>query len=238
MRRSRSGATRACLLIVDGGAGAHDRCGEEYAAEEAQCVFVVAGGDSAPLLEPAEAAFNGVALLVNFGVERWWAAACRAFGLAVGNLVVALGNGVADPAPAQRGTGGGIASTPCRPAAARRAASRGWSLRRNSRRPAATVPGCRAPAQGSATSRPGKSRCRSAHGSSSSTRPENGPARGRRARPPRDSCNSTQPLCRARRAHRPHAGVPAMFWVPFGMSGLACRHCSSPAAHGGTLPVS
>jgi hypothetical protein len=66
--------TRACLLILDGSASSHDRCGQEYAAEEGQGVFVVAGGYSAPLLEPVEAAFNGVALLVDCGVERGWAA--------------------------------------------------------------------------------------------------------------------------------------------------------------------
>src|SRR6476620_12408101 len=65
---------RACLLILDGGASPHDRCGQENAAEEGQRIFVVAGGHSAPLLEPVEAAFNGVALLVDCGVEQGWAA--------------------------------------------------------------------------------------------------------------------------------------------------------------------
>ena len=67
-------ATRGCLLILDGGASPHDRCGQQNAAEEGQRVFVVAGGHSAPLLEPVEAAFNGVALLVDCGVEQGWAA--------------------------------------------------------------------------------------------------------------------------------------------------------------------
>ena len=58
----------ASLLILDGGASPHDLCGQENAAEEGQRVFVVAGGHSAPLLEPVEAAFNGVALLVDCGL--------------------------------------------------------------------------------------------------------------------------------------------------------------------------
>ena len=42
-------------------AGVNDGAGQENAAEVGQGVFVVAGRDAAPLLEPVEAALDGVA---------------------------------------------------------------------------------------------------------------------------------------------------------------------------------
>jgi len=53
------------------------------------------------LLEPVEAAFDGVAVAVGLGVEGWWAPAGGAFALAVGDLVAAFGDGVLDLAFAQ-----------------------------------------------------------------------------------------------------------------------------------------
>jgi hypothetical protein len=50
-------------------AGVNDCTGQEDAAEVGQGVFVVAGRDAAPLLEPVEAAFDGVAQPVDSGVE-------------------------------------------------------------------------------------------------------------------------------------------------------------------------
>ena len=46
-----------------------DHAGEQDAAEVGSGVLVIAGGDGAPLLEAAEAAFDGVAVLVALGVE-------------------------------------------------------------------------------------------------------------------------------------------------------------------------
>jgi hypothetical protein len=85
---------RACLLTAD--AMVNDDRGEGDAAEVSQGVFVVAGGDSSPLLESAEPALDGVAVAVELGIERRWAAASRALGLAPGDLVGLLGDGVSD----------------------------------------------------------------------------------------------------------------------------------------------
>ena len=68
--------------------------------------FGVAGGQVTPLLEPAEAPFHDVALLVGDLVEVRWPAAAGAFGGAAGDLVGALGDGVADAAAAQGRAGG------------------------------------------------------------------------------------------------------------------------------------
>ena len=97
---------RACLLIPNCRARPDDRRGEENAAEKANSVLVVARGYAAPLLEPVEAALDGVALLVDCGVEGGWAATGRALGLAPGDLVVTLGDRVLDPTTAQRRAGG------------------------------------------------------------------------------------------------------------------------------------
>lgn len=50
-----------------------DGC-ECHAAEVGQGVLVVAGGDSAPVLDRVEAAFDAVAVLVDVRVECWWPA--------------------------------------------------------------------------------------------------------------------------------------------------------------------
>src|SRR5919198_2459726 len=65
------------------------------------CEFVVAGGHGAVAFEPVDAAFHGVALLVDVGVERRWPAA---FGLPVASVGVLVGlarDGGLDPASAQ-----------------------------------------------------------------------------------------------------------------------------------------
>jgi hypothetical protein len=49
--------------------------GEGDAAEVGQCVLVVSGGDAAPVLEPVEAAFDGVAAPIGVIVEAWRSAA-------------------------------------------------------------------------------------------------------------------------------------------------------------------
>jgi hypothetical protein len=51
----------------------------------------VAGGEVAELFEPVEASLDEIATSVNVGVERWWAAAVRAPGVAAGDLVLAFG---------------------------------------------------------------------------------------------------------------------------------------------------
>ena len=60
-------------------------------------VFVVAGCQAALLFEAAEGAFDGVAVLVDLGVEGGGSPTCGAFGLALPDLVAAFGNGVLDP---------------------------------------------------------------------------------------------------------------------------------------------
>jgi len=78
-----------------------DDGGQGDAAEVGQGV---AGGDAAPLLEPVEAAFDGVAVAIELGVEGGWAPAGGALVLAVGNLVAAFGDGVLDPSFPQVGS--------------------------------------------------------------------------------------------------------------------------------------
>ncbi len=69
----------------------------------AQGEFVVAGSYCAVLFEQVDAAFHGVALLVDLGVERGWPSAVGAFVLAVGGLVTGLCDGGLDPASTQVG---------------------------------------------------------------------------------------------------------------------------------------
>lgn len=57
------------------GGSVGDEAGEEDAAEVGGGVFVVAGCDVAPLLEPVESAFDGVALAIAVGIESRWPAA-------------------------------------------------------------------------------------------------------------------------------------------------------------------
>src|SRR3954464_13555120 len=71
-------------------------------------IFAVAGGLTAELLEPGEAAFDDVAACVDVGVEGRWSATGRAFGLAGSDLVAAFGAGEGDVPAAQRRSGGGV----------------------------------------------------------------------------------------------------------------------------------
>lgn len=64
-------------------------------------VLVIAGGQPAPLLELAEAAFDAVVARVAGGIEAGWAPAGRAAASAVGGLVGLPRNGVRDTAGAQ-----------------------------------------------------------------------------------------------------------------------------------------
>jgi hypothetical protein len=81
---------------------------QDDAAAVGQGVLVVAGGDSAPLLEAVVAAFDGVAVLVDLGVEGRWPATGAAFGLAACDLVAAFGDGVPDPPGPQQLAGGRV----------------------------------------------------------------------------------------------------------------------------------
>jgi hypothetical protein len=63
--------------------------------------FVVSGGDGAVAFEPVDAALDGVALLVDLRVERWWTAAVGSFVLAVADLVGFLRDGAPDTPPSQ-----------------------------------------------------------------------------------------------------------------------------------------
>ena len=76
-------------------AGDVDGCSVAYGE------LVVAGGQGSVVLEVAEAAFHGVAVLVDGGVEGWWASAAWAPGLAVGGLVGLDGDRGADVVGAQ-----------------------------------------------------------------------------------------------------------------------------------------
>ena len=82
---------RACLLIVDAVVDHHG--GQEDSAAGGERVFVVAGGDSAPLLQAGVSAFDGVAVAVDERVERRWTSTGRAFLLAAADLIRALGDG-------------------------------------------------------------------------------------------------------------------------------------------------
>jgi hypothetical protein len=91
--------SRACLLNWF---GVQD-CGGQYDASAVgtsavgERVFVVSGGDAPPLFESAEAAFDGVAFFVEFGLEYRWPAPFAALVLAVLPLVTAFGDRVFNP---------------------------------------------------------------------------------------------------------------------------------------------
>src|SRR5260221_7159545 len=89
--------------------------GDVEGGEVAEGELVVAGSDGAVALEPADAAFHSVALLVQFRVERGRAAPAAAPLLAVAGLVGLLRDGATDPAPPQVHAVGGN-RTPCPPA--------------------------------------------------------------------------------------------------------------------------
>jgi hypothetical protein len=77
-------------------------------------VLVVAGGDDAPLLEPAEGTLDDVAPLVCLGVERGGSSATGAAGGAARGLVGPFQDDRADPPAAQGCPGRGYG--PCVPA--------------------------------------------------------------------------------------------------------------------------
>ena len=68
--------------------------------------LVVAGGDGAVAFEPVYPALDSVALLVDPGVEGWWAAAGPALVLAVADLVGLFRDGAPDPTAPQAGAVG------------------------------------------------------------------------------------------------------------------------------------
>lgn len=63
--------------------------------------FVVAGGQTTPLLGDAESSFNNVAALVVLGVECWRSAAVGASTFSVADLIGRFGNDGDDPSSAQ-----------------------------------------------------------------------------------------------------------------------------------------
>src|SRR5260370_42310967 len=65
--------------------------------------LVIPGGDRPVALEPVNPAFDSVALLVQFGVEGWRAAAGAALVLAVAGLVGLVWDGAPDPPSPQGG---------------------------------------------------------------------------------------------------------------------------------------
>src|SRR5216684_6571000 len=84
--------------------------------------LVIPGGDRPVALEPVNPAFDSVALLVQFGVEGWRAAAGAALVLAVADLVGLVWDGAPDPPSPQvgavsPGTVGLISQHPPRPGA-------------------------------------------------------------------------------------------------------------------------
>src|SRR5215212_5574297 len=84
--------------------------GENVALPPEGCegVLVVAGGDSSPLLQPPESAFDGVALGVAGGVETGWAAAFGSSTSPVFALVGAFWDGVGHPSATQLVAGRGV----------------------------------------------------------------------------------------------------------------------------------
>jgi hypothetical protein len=82
--------------------------GQEGAAEEHEGVFVVARGDTAPLLQSTEPAFDGVALGVAGRIETGWTASARAPAGPVFALVRAFRNGVPDPSTPQLAASGAV----------------------------------------------------------------------------------------------------------------------------------
>lgn len=78
-----------------------DDGGEGDAAPVGGGVFVVSGGDSAPLFESAEAAFDDVAISVSLTRKVWWPSAAAASVFSVLDLIGSFGDGAADPPPSQ-----------------------------------------------------------------------------------------------------------------------------------------
>ncbi len=64
-----------------------DGGGQGYSTEECQGVFVVAGGDAAPVFEAVEAAFDAVAVAIAPRIKTGWASALWPFGFAARDLV-------------------------------------------------------------------------------------------------------------------------------------------------------
>lgn len=79
-----------------------DDCGQDDGGAVVDGVFVESGGQSAPLLDGVERAFDDVAALVGLGVQGGWAPALGAAVLAVADLVVTLGDHGLDAAAGQR----------------------------------------------------------------------------------------------------------------------------------------
>src|SRR6266567_2143573 len=99
-------SARACPLIADAVVD-HQAC-QENTTEVGGGVLVVAGGDSAPLFEPAEAALNGVAVLVDLAVERGRPPTRRSLGLAAFDLIATFGDRVGDLLGPQVRSGAGM----------------------------------------------------------------------------------------------------------------------------------
>jgi len=95
-------AARACLLCAEPG---DDGC-EDGAGAVDDGELVVSGGQSSPLLEGSEGAFDDVAGLVGVVVVVHGSPAARAATGAVGSMVTGLGDDRDDPALAQQGAGG------------------------------------------------------------------------------------------------------------------------------------
>ena len=74
-------------------------------AQECQGVFVVAGGDAAPVFEAVEAAFDAVAVPVARRIKSRRAAAVWTLGFAAHDLVGPFRNGVCDAVSSQVGAG-------------------------------------------------------------------------------------------------------------------------------------
>ena len=82
--------------------------GQQDPAEEDESVLVVAGGDTAPLLQPPESAFDGVPLGVAGWVEAGWASAFGSpdwRGIRAGQSVLGW---CGDPSAAQLAAGRGV----------------------------------------------------------------------------------------------------------------------------------
>ena len=90
---ARSSDERASRLgRVSQSSGPGDDCVEDGGGAVDDRELVVAGGESAPLLEVAEAAFDHVPAAVVVGVEAWWPATSGAAPLPVPCLVGGLGD--------------------------------------------------------------------------------------------------------------------------------------------------
>jgi len=84
------------------------RCRPHDAGPVVAGVFVVAGGDASPALEPVERPLDDVAVAVQLGVEARWPAATAALGRPVGDLVALLGDDHADSPATQGFPGRGV----------------------------------------------------------------------------------------------------------------------------------